>query len=474
MKIGNKKQYFWDYNFADKTKTTARLVMHKPVKKDAVIVHDEPWEGPEAIYHNIIKDGDIYRMYYLTRCEEVNGLIVPGRVCYAESRDGMHWHKPALGLRAYKNMLDTNIILDDTDDLLDNFFVFLDTAPGVSDKERYKGIAVSYMGAKTAEDVALWCWTSTDGIHFKKDFIMTDEGTFDSLNTVVYDSGAGEYYCYFRGHHKNENGEDFRDVRVMKSKDFRNWTDPQRITFQTENDFQLYTNGVFRLVENPDVSVGLATRYVERKEWTPNYDELCGREKRRYQMELWEPRAGLAITDCLFMTSVDGYHWHRFDEAWLTPGIEEKDNWVYGDCYPCIGLVEDETYGYGEPKEWSIFMKEGHRSMKPAVLYRHVIRKDGFVSLHSDYEESRVFTKDFEYQSGTMYLNFSTSAAGHIFVNVLDENDKPIDGYTSCELFGDSVCRKVVFDKDMELLKGKKIKLEFLMSDAELYSVVFK
>ena len=206
MNIENKKQYFWDYSFADEEKTTAKLIMHKPIKREAVMLHDEPWEGPEAIYHNIIKDGDIYRMYYLTRCEEVNGLIVPGRICYAQSYDGLHWNKPSLGLRAYKGMYDTNIILDDTDDLLDNFFVFLDDAPSVDKSERYKGIAVSYQGAKSAEDVALWCWTSEDGIHFKRSFIMTDEGTFDSLNTIVYDAVAKEYYCYFRGMHKSATG----------------------------------------------------------------------------------------------------------------------------------------------------------------------------------------------------------------------------------------------------------------------------
>ena len=54
-------------------------------------------------------------------------LITDGiRVCYAESKDGINWVKPRLGLREYAGSKENNIILDKTDSGFDNFFVMRD------------------------------------------------------------------------------------------------------------------------------------------------------------------------------------------------------------------------------------------------------------------------------------------------------------------------------------------------------------
>ena len=43
----------------------------------------------------------------------------------------------------------------------------------------------------------------------------------------------------------------------------------------------------------------------------------------------------------------------------------------------------------------------------------------------------------------------------------------------SCELFGDTLCRRVPFDGDISAFVGKEITLEFTMSDADLYAMQF-
>ena len=70
-------------------------------------------------------------------------------------------------------------------------------------------------------------------------------------------------------------------------------------------------------------------------------------------------------------------------------------------------------------------------------------------------------------------MNFKTSARGSIYVSVLDENGMAIDGYTTCELFGDSVNRIIDFDKPLSELQGRAISLSFAMSDAEIFSLRF-
>lgn len=73
-------------------------------------------------------------------------------------------------------------------------------------------------------------------------------------------------------------------------------------------------------------------------QWTANFDRLSGAEKRRQRYQC-QPRYGLTVTDGMFMSSRNGQDWHRFPEAYMRPGPERPNNWVYGDCYPARGLV---------------------------------------------------------------------------------------------------------------------------------------
>ena len=68
-----------------------------------------------------------------------------------------------------------------------------------------------------------------------------------------------------------------RDVQVSESDDFVNWSKPSRIRY-TGTDYQLYNNVVFPYPRAPHILVGFPLRYVERKAWNKNYEELCGKE----------------------------------------------------------------------------------------------------------------------------------------------------------------------------------------------------
>lgn len=118
----------------------------------------------------------------------------------------------------------------------------------------------------------------------------------------------------------------------------------------------------------------------ERKGWTPNSERPGGREFRKKHIAI-SPRYGLAITDCVFMSSTDGYRWNRFDEACLTPGYESDCNRTYGNCYPAVGLIRTEGRYFGYPEELSLLCEAYHRDDKPTELIRFVYRKDGFASV---------------------------------------------------------------------------------------------
>ena len=99
------------------------------------------------------------------------------------------------------------------------------------------------------------------------------------------------------------------------------------------------------------------------------------------------PRYGLATTDCVFMTSRDGKTWSRFDEAFIRPGIERVNNWVYGDCFVAPAMIETPSPLEHAPNELSLYCEENHWRMIPAVMRRYAIRIDGFASRHAGYAE---------------------------------------------------------------------------------------
>jgi hypothetical protein len=75
-------------------------------------------------------------------------------------------------------------------------------------------------------------------------------------------------------------------------------------------------------------------------------------------------------------------------------------------------------------------------------------------------------------------LNFSTSAAGTIKVELQSETGRPIDGFTlddADETFGDELDRTVTWNRspDVSSLAGKAIRLRITLSDGDLYAFKF-
>ena len=90
-------------------------------------------------------------------------------------------------------------------------------------------------------------------------------------------------------------------------------------------------------------------------------------------------------------------------------------------------------------------------------------------------KEETVVTKPMVFSGSVLHLNFTTSAKGYIYVDVLDKNGNELSKETSFEIFGDSIDRKIYFadGSDFSKYQGKEIRLRFKMSEAKLYSMWF-
>ena len=181
-------------------------------------------------------------------------------------------------------------------------------------------------------------------------------------------------------------------------------------------------------------------------------------------------RYGLAITDCLFMSSRDGKKWQRWDEAFILPGPEREYNWVYGDCYPALGMIETESDLPHAPRELSLYAFDRHWSGLPAQLRRYTIRIDGFVSYRATYKSCTIVLKPFIFAGRSLSVNFATSAAGYVRIKLSGQEKELHSG----ELFGDSLDRTVVFEEgEVAVLAGRPVTMEITMSDTDIYSFKF-
>jgi hypothetical protein len=75
-------------------------------------------------------------------------------------------------------------------------------------------------------------------------------------------------------------------------------------------------------------------------------------------------------------------------------------------------------------------------------------------------------------------MNFATSAAGSVQVEVQDASGKALPGFALADSepqFGDSIERAVIWSKgsDVSSLAGQPVRLRFVLKDAHLYSINF-
>ena len=118
IQLGSRLELLLDDYLIQRKSGEVELYLHHPVARNVALVTDASWEGNACHYRSVFKDGDIYRMYYSGLHWEEGGAAEkalpkhPGFLLYAESRDGIQWKKPELGLVTFKGSSRNNILVN--------------------------------------------------------------------------------------------------------------------------------------------------------------------------------------------------------------------------------------------------------------------------------------------------------------------------------------------------------------------------
>ena len=484
MRIGQQKQFFID-DFIIKEFKGLDRVLHEAhrLSETPVLWGEHPWELMGTwIFGTVLHDEETghYRMWYNTNAGPPEGSLV----CYATSEDGLHWHKPELGIVEFRGSTSNNIVW--ATGYGDAYCPSLIYDPRDSDpNRRYKlytwdvrpkgtyhfpGFPISPEEQKKSSELCrgMWLAVSPEGIHFTaygEEPLITEIG--DVLPTV-YDEQQEQFISFTKINQVRE-GDDppgRRTVGMSTSPDGLHWSTPRLVlTPDEKDDAQVRAMGgqraeFYGLYGFPyeGIYLGfLSVFYITAFAIQPGK----GRG--------WDDgplNAQLAY-------SRDGETWQRAFSR--EPIIRERP---VGNFDRSVGAVvnrplvmDDEIWVYytGSNVTHGIDYPPGYLSIGLAKF-----RRDGFVSLGCGPVEGTLLTKPFTVEGKALEFNLDAHR-GHARAELVHPEGMPIEGFRAedCDVMTEDKVRYTVSWKgrsDLSALQGQAVQLRVILRHANLYA----
>ena len=462
IRIGTRRELFVDGFLIDSMRN-AQLQLAHPERHEVAFEADAPWEDGAFFANSVIQDQKCLRMYYRAAIPNLKDELVDWLALAQSTDGGKSFTRPNLGLCEFNGSKDNNILWQGRAPGIPP--AFIDTNPACPPEARYKGLDY----AVVEKHSCVFAMASADGLRWRRlqQESVDMPGDFDTVNTASWDSVAGCYRCYTRFYNPRvrSNGRDARSIQMSTSDDFLHWTRPVPLQYEDGDvAMQLYENNIQPCPGAEHMYVGFPNRYVEER----NKDMDAPPEP-----STWGGVGSWGINDALFMASRDGLHWTRYREAWVRPGLDPR-NWTQRNNYPVWHIIQ------ASPEEWSVLISEHYmqKDRMPGRLRRLSIRPWGFVSVHAGYDGGEMLTRPLVFSGRSLRLNYSTSAAGSVQVELQDENGRIVPGFALNDtkpVFGDELDAVVSWGKDSDLsrLAEKPVRLRFILKDADLFSLRF-
>ncbi len=427
---------------------------YHPFQKHAgnpVLAPSEPWEATITyIYGTVMPDETDtgYRMWYHTyRAEDPNND--GSNILYATSTDGLHWHKPNLGIRSWHGSTANNMIYN---------------RPGTSGitsvmHTPWQPVPARRYAFMNYDSGGFWGAWSPDGIHtsdLPNNPVFTGGG---DVGQFVWDPNTQRFLGYVKLN-TDVNGLRRRSVGLTTTPSIESWPAASLILEVDAFDDRWVPPGT-----------------VQR---THLYGMSAFPYETMYLGLLWIFRATdvegyyLGPVFAELVTSRDGVHWSR-QEGDRTPilPLGPPGTWDTGQLYTARApiIVNDAVWIYygGCDKEHGQPTKTINCAIGLATL-----RKDGFASLDAGPVAGSLTTRTLAGVSGPLRVNYVTTGGGWLKVEVLDGDGNALPGYGEADclpLQGDSVNQVVTWtDRTLLPTAPSGLRLRFIMQQASLYS----
>lgn len=468
LKPGERQLFLDDFVLGDVA--NVKRVIHQPKKYEGnpVIRADVPSDG-RAIQLRDAPSWDekakLWKAWYIRFGDDGNGAGGSG---YAQSRDGLVWEKPVLGLVEIRGNRNNNVVLVENDPAAFTQHVIID--PAAPPERRYKGM----IGPKGRQPIV-----SADGFTFKRLPVPAIPSQDEShLN---WDPVTQQYVFTVK-----LTGPFGRSVYLTLSRDFEQWTKPELIYHADFRDQELGAQYIQEIEANPrywrptinvpdEYNVEIYNMAVFRYEGLfiglPNYFESSGRipPPRGNQDGINSPK--LASSRDLRSWTRVGDRAHFIPISEMGPGVLDTGQ-IMASSHPI--RRGDELWFYYSG------IDVRHRPNVPRVIdeyqgaiYLAKLRLDGFVSLQAGDRGGLVATRPVVIAGTKLMVN--GAAGGEIRAEVI-----PADGRVALPGWEAENCEPITGDqlrgelrwrgKSLTELADRKVRVRFLLRNADLYS----
>ena len=497
LHIGTQKQLFLDNFILDHfTDVTRRFPTPNRPEEPVFRVGDLPWEArgnpfPTAALHD--PEEDKFKLWYVIPLADDAYGDHGQALCYAESRDCLHWEKPLSDqCLPYNEQHATNIVLLDS-----GHHIGLVRNHDQGDPARKYLLVYNphhkarSLGRRTMSSVA----ASPDGLRWH----MINEDTpqrHHHFQRILWDEAIQRWIAYSQYSHHWNFLHRKRQVGRQESADFIHWS-PKEVVLSADWDPNLPPHLEFHdmsVRKEGDLYIGLVTEFMAEPLWSVRNDTnwrdiaharlslYSSRDGKRWQRaggsEPWADNRGPGSCDYGFVApSVAGQLVHNGKTHILYNAIADKQHW-YGPP-PDFPIVPDEAYQDAR-RAWEMRHKltEGYPQWERSINAL-ILREDGWAELRPTYETGQVITRQFVFAGDTLRVN-ADCGYGFMRVELLDPQFQPYPGFAADD------CDPVVGEReqvwhtvswhgktDVRALWNKPVRIRFALTEASLYAFQF-
>lgn len=456
--------------------------LHQPqdIDSNPVIVPEHPWEHRRIPYGSVLwfPAERKFKCWYLTlniydsrpgfrgyRKEHHVPIHEAAFLCYAESKDGVKWTKPKLGLHEFRGSKQNNIVLVSPGTHFDStsvMYLRLD--------KQWPYRMMTFIGRWPYKDELVkekwgdpppfgiqrhghYAFGSKDGIRWTE--LNNNEPVLRVSDRSMFwwDPHKRMFVGAAKRSHNNKRAQAF-----AWSRDMLHWTvTPDWIHVADQQD-------------HPQDEAEAAYCFPYGSQWVG-----FGEMRRVRKSDGGVVDRGTTINWEL-LTSRDGRHWSRPMRDLFFAEAAEK-TWRH-QVFKIFANPPIERDGrlliYYGGKTGTVPIDKGNEPFQAVCLA--TLRKDGFVSLTAGKQAGELVTKPFVAANDSLLLNVDVFDGGEARVEVLDGNMRAIPGFDlsgSIPLRGRSTQQAVRWNDSTKWsqLAGRKVRLRIRLRNANLFSL---